>query len=499
MGFRSAVGFVILAAMPAAAQTLAGCAVFPAGNIWNTRMDGLPVDPKSATYVATIGADKPLVPDFGSGLYQGAPIGIPFIVVNATQARAPVSFDYADESDPGPYPIPRDAPIEGGPQSQGDRHVLALDRDHCVLYELFSAFPQADGSWKAGSGAVWDLSSNALRPATWTSADAAGFPIVPGLVRYDEIAAGSIRHAIRFTVPQTRREYVWPATHFASKLTGDQYPPMGQRFRLHADFDISGFAPENQVILRALKEYGMLIADNGSSWFISGGPDDRWNNDQLRELRRVHGSDFEAVDSTPIEITADSGRAVQPLPNLGNAASFVPGAVALGEIVTLMGPGYGSAGAGTTVTFAGSPALLLYAAQDQINAVVPGSVAGSKSVEVKVSMKGGDLSLGMALVAPAAPGVFGTLNQDYSINAESAPARKDSIVMIYATGDGGLPVSVRIGGIAAEILFAGPAPGFTGLLQVNARVPGGVAAGRAPVLLMAGPYASQAGACIWVR
>ena len=295
----------------ASGQTLSGCAVFPANNIWNTPIDRLPVDPNSTAYINTIGADKPLVSDFGSGTFKGGPIGIPFVVVRGSQPKVPLSFQYADESDPGPYPIPPDAPIEGGPQSKGDRHVLVLDRDNCVLYEVFSSYPQSDGSWKAGSGAIFKLNSNSLRHDTWTSSDAAGLPIVPGLVRYDEVAAGEIRHAIRFTVPQTRRAYVWPGRHFASSLTGSQYPPMGARFRLKASFDISSFSPDNQVILRALKKYGMMLADNGSSWFISGAPDDHWDNDRLRDLKRVHGSDFEAIDESSLMIDSNSGQARQ--------------------------------------------------------------------------------------------------------------------------------------------------------------------------------------------
>ncbi len=288
-----------------------GCAVFPANNVWNTPIDRAPLDANSAVYIATIGAAKPLVSDFGSGLYQRAPIGIPFIVVPESQPRVPIVFtDAGDESDPGPYPVPHDAPVEGGPRAKGDRHVLVVQQGTCKLYELFNAFPQYDGSWKAYSGAVFDLRSNALRPAGWTSADAAGFAIVPGLVRYDEIAEGEIRHAIRFTVPQTRRTYVWPATHFASRLSDTKYPPMGQRFRLRASFDISGFSPESQVILRALKKYGMLLADNGSAWYMSGVPDHRWNNDALRELRRVHGSDLEAVDESSLKVSDNSGEAI---------------------------------------------------------------------------------------------------------------------------------------------------------------------------------------------
>jgi hypothetical protein len=222
-----------------------------------------------------------------------------------------VTFGYDDESDPGPYPIPPDVPIEGGPSSNGDRHVLVLDRGHCILYEMYDAWPQPDGSWEAGSGAVFDLNAYDLRPAGWTSADAAGLPILPGLVRYDEVASGEIRHAIRFTAPQTRRAYVWPARHYASSLTGLQYPPMGQRFRLKTGFDMSGFSPEVQVILQAMKTYGIILADNGSSWFISGAPDERWDNDVLHELGQVHGSDFEAVDVSSLMIDPNSGQARQ--------------------------------------------------------------------------------------------------------------------------------------------------------------------------------------------
>jgi hypothetical protein len=246
--------------------------------------------------------------DFGSGTWDGGPIGIPYVDVPGSQPKVAVTFDYDDESDPGPYPIPPGAPIEGGPSSDGDRHVLVLDRDNCILYELYHAFPQPDGSWDAGSGAIFDLGSHALRPAGWTSADAAGLPILPGLVRYDEVAAGEIRHALRFTAPQTRRAYVWPARHYASSLTGMQYPPMGQRFRLRADFDISGFSDEVQVILQALKRYGMILADNGSPWFISGAPDGGWDDDALHDLHQVHGSDFEAVDVSSLMVDPDSGQ-----------------------------------------------------------------------------------------------------------------------------------------------------------------------------------------------
>ncbi|MGD8790950.1 MAG: hypothetical protein PVF47_00240 [Anaerolineae bacterium] len=292
---------------------LAGCPVFPADNVWNVAIDTLPVDANSDLYVATIGAGEPLHADFGSGEWppgSGSPIGIPYVDVPGSQPEVEIVFTaYGDESDPGPYPVPTEAPIEGGANSTGDRHVLVLERDDCVLYELYRAFPQPDGSWEADSGAIFDLQSHALRPAGWTSADAAGLPILPGLVRYDEVASGEIRHALRFTVPETRRAYIWPARHYASDLTGSQYPPMGQRFRLKADFDVSGFSPEVQVILRALKKYGMILADNGSAWFVSGVPDERWDNGVLHELHQVQGGDFEAVDESSLMVDPDSGRA----------------------------------------------------------------------------------------------------------------------------------------------------------------------------------------------
>jgi hypothetical protein len=302
---------VIFASGAAASPSIGGCPVFPDDNIWNAPVTGLPVDANSQSYITTIGAGKGLHADFGSGLWDGGPIGIPYTTVRGSQAKVRIVFDYEDESDPGPYPIPPDAPIEGGSQSSGDRHVLVVDTDNCILYELYSAYPQSDGSWEAGSGAVYNFRSDALRPASWTSADAAGLPVLPGLVRYDEVLSGEIKHAVRFTVPQTRNAYIWPARHRASSLTGQQYPPMGQRFRLKADFDISSFSRDTKVILTALKKYGMILADNGSSWFISGAPDPRWNNDVLRELSRVTGSAFDAIDESSLMVNPNSGQVNQ--------------------------------------------------------------------------------------------------------------------------------------------------------------------------------------------
>ena len=286
------------------------CPVLPANSIWNTPVDTLPVLSNSTSMVNTIGASTGLHADFGAGLWDGGPIGIPFITVPGTQTKYPATFLYFDESDPGPYAVPLNAPIEGGSGSTGDRHAIAIDTDHCILYELYNSYPQTS-SWQADAGAIYDLNSNALRPETWTSADAAGLPIMPGLVNYDEVMAGEIRHAVRFTVPQSRRAYVWPARHYASSLTGTQYPRMGERFRLKASFNISGFPAEIQVILRAMKKYGIIMADNGSAWYISGKPDDRWNNTNLHTLGQVTGANFEAVDATVLMIDPNSGAALQ--------------------------------------------------------------------------------------------------------------------------------------------------------------------------------------------
>jgi hypothetical protein len=246
----------------------------------------------SATIVAAVGADERVHADFGSGLWQGSPIGIPITVVPASQAKTRVSFDYADESDRGPYPIPANVRLEGA----ADRHALIVDRDRCRLYELY-ALEQRGGRWHAGSGAIWNLRSNELRPAGWTSADAAGLPILPGLARYDEVARGRIDHALRFTVERTRRAYVYPARHFASDETDPSLPPMGLRFRLKASYPIAGFPRQARIVLTALRRYGMIVADNGSSWYVTGAPDPRWSNDDLHTLRRVPGSAFEVVDT----------------------------------------------------------------------------------------------------------------------------------------------------------------------------------------------------------
>jgi hypothetical protein len=284
---------VLLLGGAAQGPHIAGCSLFPADNPWNTRVDSLPVASNSDAIVASIGAGVGLHPDFGSGKWAGGPIGIPYDVVDGATIKKwmKLKFQYADESDPGPYPIPKKVHVEHG----SDRHALIVDSSTCKLYELFALKGK-----RAGSGAIWDLRSNALRPDGWTSADAAGLPILPGLARYDEVAAGSIDHALRFTVQRSRRAYVYPARHYASSLTGPNLPPMGLRVRLKASFDTSSFPPQARVVLIALKRYGMMVADNGSSWYVSDAPDPGWENDDLHTLGRVKGSDFEVVDPASI-------------------------------------------------------------------------------------------------------------------------------------------------------------------------------------------------------
>jgi len=272
-----------------------GCPVFPANNPWNERVDSLPVATDSAQLIASIGIDTGLHPDFGSGLYGGSRIGIPFDVVSSSTPRSRVSFDYSDESDKVAYPIPRNVHIEGG----SDRHALLVDKSACRLYELF-ALQTRSGRWHAGSGATWSLRSNAVRPAGWTSADAAGLPIFPGLARYDEMARGVIDHALRFTASRTRRAYIYPARHYASSSDDPSLPPMGLRVRLKAGIDISGFPRQARIVLQALKTYGMILADNGSSWYITGAPDRHWSNDDLHSIGRITGADFEVVDTSSL-------------------------------------------------------------------------------------------------------------------------------------------------------------------------------------------------------
>jgi len=293
---------------------LHGAGIFPANNPWNQRIDTAAVDPNSDAVIGRF-SNAGLHPDFGAN-WGGGPFGIPYIVVAGSQNKVTIGpVTYGDESDPGPYPIPAEAPIEGGSQSTGDRHVIVLDRDNWILYELFNARPNGDGSWRADSAAKFDLNSNRLRPDGWTSADAAGLPIFPGLVRYDEVYdQRAIRHAIRFTLQNTRKAYVHPATHYASHSTDQSYPPLGARFRLKANFNISGFSPANQVILQAMKTYGLILADNGSNMYISGVPDSRWNDEDLNALKNISAGNFEMIQLGYASEPSPPGDTQAPLP-----------------------------------------------------------------------------------------------------------------------------------------------------------------------------------------
>lgn len=292
-GPMTAVSAATAEAVSNSGPTIEGCPVFPADNPWNQDISGAPVDPRSARYIASInsGGDTFLHADFGSN----QDYGFPYVVVAGTQPKVPISYvEYGDESDPGPFPIPPDAAVEGG----NDRHVIVIDKDNCILYELYHAEKVGSG-WEAGSGAIFDLHSNQLRPDTWTSTDQAGLPIFPGLVRYDEVQAGAIRHALRFTVQQTQRAFIHPATHYGSSDDPND-PPMGLRLRLKAKYDISKVTGQARVVLEALKKYGMFVADTGTSWFISGATDSRWDDDDLDQLKRIPGSAFEVVKAGPI-------------------------------------------------------------------------------------------------------------------------------------------------------------------------------------------------------
>jgi hypothetical protein len=299
----AAVALSLTASTASGPPKVAGCPVFPASSVWNQRVDRLPVARDSATLIRSIGLESGVHADFGSGLWDGSLIGIPYVVVRGrTTPKLHVSFEYADESDKGPYPIPADVPIEGAPAhaNEGDRHALIVDRDTCKLYELY-ALQRTSAGWSAGSGAIFDLRSNRLRPAGWTSADAAGLPILPGLARWEgDAATGVIRHALRFTAERTRKAYVYPARHYASSSTDPSLPPMGLRVRLKASVDISKLPRQARIVAQAMKSYGMILADNGSSWYVSGAPSPHWSNDELHALGTLHGSDFEVVDTSKL-------------------------------------------------------------------------------------------------------------------------------------------------------------------------------------------------------
>jgi hypothetical protein len=352
--------------------TLNGFVPFPAGSAWNQDISSAAVDPNSDAIINFIGPTVGLHPDFGAGLYDGSSIGIPYSVVGASQGMVSIDFTaYGDESDPGPMPIPANAQIEGYPNpGNGDRHVLVIDNSNCFLYELYNASPNSDGSWNAGSAAVWDLLNGEQRPWTWTSADAAGLPIFPGLVRYDEVAAGKIQHAIRFTLPQSQAAMVPPASHWAATSSNAIAPPMGMKLRLKASYDISQFSTNVQVILTALKTYGMIMADNGSPMYLSGAPDNRWNNDDLHNLSEVPASAFEVVQMSPIYTASNVPQG--PTPTIASFAAS-SSAVSSGTQVTLnwqvsgasyniISPQIGAVrGSSTTVTPTQTTTYTLYA------------------------------------------------------------------------------------------------------------------------------------------
>ncbi|MEA2645240.1 MAG: hypothetical protein QOE92_323 [Chloroflexota bacterium] len=298
------------AAPAAAAPSVGGCPVYPADNVWNTDISGLPVHARSAAWTAGMGgASKHLHPDFGSSGDPSAPYGIPFTVVPGSHPKVPVSFDYSDESDPGPYPLGSDTPIEGGANADGDRHALMIDSSTCRLYELYDTHYSAGGS-TAGSGAVFDLRANGpLRPSSWTSADAAGLPIFPGLLRLEEVNAGSVNHAIRFTANRTDRSFIWPARHQAGAANDPSLPPMGARFRLRASYDTSHVRPDTRAVLEAMKHYGMILADNGSDWYFTGAASNSWNDDMLDQLKAVPASAFDAIDESSLMLDQNSGQA----------------------------------------------------------------------------------------------------------------------------------------------------------------------------------------------
>jgi len=342
--FALAIAALLLFCGTAVAQTCSGMTVgqltslngfvpFPPTSLWNTDISAAPVDPNSANYINFIGSTVTLHPDFGAGTFHNQTIGIPYQVVAGTQAKVPVTLGaFFDESDPGPEPIPSNALIEGYPKpGNGDRHVLVLEKDGCWLYELYNA-ALTKGKWSADATAIWDMTINEQRPYTWTSADAAGLPVFVGLARYDEVAAGAINHALRFTVPSSQRAFVLPATHWASTNTDPNAPPMGLRLRLKASFNISGYPAEDQVILTAMKKYGLILADNGSAIFISGAPDNRWSNTNLNQLKQITASNFEVVQTGTIYTPANVPTGPSPAIS---SFSANPSTVMAGQPVTL--------------------------------------------------------------------------------------------------------------------------------------------------------------------
>ncbi len=406
----------------AAAQVVGGCPVFPANNIWNARVDGLPLHARSAAWVTSIGPTAVLHPDFG----------MPVNLVTGSQPKVPIVINEgADESDPGPYPFPPNAVVEAG----SDAHVLVVDTTNCLLYETFFSVKNADNSWTVYSGAIFDLRKNLLRPQTWTSADAAGLPIMPGLARYEEILEGEIKHALRFTAPRTTREYLWPARHFASQVVDPTLPSMGARFRLKANYDISSFSPTSQIILTALKRYGMMVADNGSSWFVQGTDDPRWPN-IVDEWRRIPGSAFEAVDTSGLIESVDSAAvrgAVTTAPSLVSAAvtlATVTGGQASTLRVTLSAA---APAGGVQITLSSANAIL---------APVPPSVLipeGSSSADVPVNTTTVPVSTPVILTASLAG-----LSRQATLTVNPAAASLQSAAFLASTVIGGQGATLRI-------------------------------------------------------
>jgi hypothetical protein len=502
-----ALGLLTFGTGPAAAD-IGICPVFPPDHILNTRVDWLPVHPLSNYYVASIGTNTSLHPDFGSGLWDGGPIGIPAIAV-LNQPPVPIVFTaYGDQSDPGPYPVPPNAPIEGGAASTGDRHVLTVEQSNCMLYELFNAFGPlgGDNHWKADSGATFNLHDYALRPDTFTSADAAGLPIFPLLVRYDEASAGVIRHAIRFTADTTQTAHVWPARHDAGSTSNAGVPPMGQRFRLKASKDISGFSPRVRAIFQAFKTYGLVLADNGSNWFISGVSDENWNNDELNAaFGQLKGSDFEAVDVSSLLIDPNSGRARQPVfPGGVYVATGRIDASAGAEIIT--GPGAGGGpevkvfkadgtllGPGFTVYPAGFTGGVRVAACDfdgdgRDEIVTGAGPGGGPHVRVLKLDSTGTPIAELASFFPYAPGFAG------GVFVACGPIEGPGFMNILTGADAGGGPHVRVfrysaaapGGVVdTGISFFAYNPAFTGGVRVAACDLNGD--GRADLVLAAGP------------
>jgi hypothetical protein len=441
----------------AVAQTLGGCPMFPANNVWNTRVDNLPVDANSAAYVTSIGTTRYLHPDFDS---TGG--GIPYVVVPSTQAKVPVVFGAgASESDPGPYPIPANAPIEGGASSSGDRHVLVVQSGSCVLYEMFASYPQSNGSWQASSGAVFNLNSNQLRPAGWTSADAAGLPILPGLVRYDEVAAGVINHAIRMTAPHTRQQYIWPARHDASNLTGTQYPPMGQRFRLKASFDISTFPADVQVVLTALKKYGAILADNGGAWYLTGVPDSRWNDDNMHKLQLVLGSNLEAVDESSLMSDPNSAVVLGGMATLSqlhlSAGSTTGGTTITGQVtLSAAAPSTGASVSlsSSNAAAASVPAVVLVpgGATSASFSISTSAVSASTAVTITAFYLGVSTTAGLTVLPPAAPPPTSVMPSSVVLSPASVQSGTNVGCYLYLSAPapaGGLTVSLASSNAAA--------------------------------------------------